>query len=35
VPEFAIGEDHMIEPDGVTRTPAEEIQREAAKELVR
>jgi ammonium transporter, Amt family len=34
VPEFAIGEDHMIEPDGVTRTPAEDIQREAARELV-
>ena len=35
VPEFAIGEDHMIEPDGVTRTPAEDVQREAAKDLVR
>ena len=35
VPESAIGEDHMIEPDGVTRTPAEDVQREAAKELVR
>jgi ammonium transporter, Amt family len=33
VPEFAIGEDLMIEPDG-SRVPAQRIQEDAAKELV-
>ena len=35
VPEFAHAEDLMIEPDGETRTPADQVQREAARELVR
>jgi ammonium transporter, Amt family len=34
VPEFAHAEDLMIEPDG-TRVPAEKVQREAEKDLVR
>lgn len=34
VPEFAHGEDLMIEPDG-TRVPADRVQAEALKELVR
>ena len=34
VPEFAHAEDLMIEPDG-TRVPADAVQREAAKDLVR
>jgi hypothetical protein len=33
VPEFAQGEDLMIDPDG-SRVPADAIQREAYKELV-
>ena len=34
VPEFAQAEDLMIEPDGETRTPADQVQREAARDLV-
>ena len=29
VPEFALGEDLVIEPDGATRTPAARVQAEA------
>jgi ammonium transporter, Amt family len=35
VPEFAPGEDMLIEPDGVTRTPAGKAQAEALKDLIR
>jgi ammonium transporter, Amt family len=35
VPEFAVGEDLVIEPDGVTRTPAAQVQNDAARDLVR
>ena len=35
VPEFARGEDMVIEPDGTTRTPAEKVQAEAFRDVIR
>ena len=35
VPEFALGEDLVIEPDGTTRTPADKVQAEALRDVVR
>ena len=35
VPEFARGEDLVMEPDGVTRTPAEKVQADTFRDVIR